>query len=226
MAAPPSGPPSDPIPNADPDFDPDGARGAEFARLTERAMAGERAALEALLEHHLPDLRAFVRLRAGPLVRAQESNSDLVQSVCREVLEHAARFKHGTGNAFKHWLFTTALRKIMNRHDFYRAQKRDALRAVSMDATGTDRDAVLVKRYRSFSSPSRAAVVREEMERIEAAFEQLTEEQREVVSLAHIVGLSRQEIAEQIGKSEGAVRVILHRALVKLSGLLGEPARE
>lgn len=200
-------------------------RAEGFASLTARAAAGDRAALETLLEQHLPDLRAFVRLRAGPLVRAQESNSDLVQSVCREVLEHADLFQHGTGNAFRHWLFTTALRKILNRHDFYRAQKRDALREVALDATGADRDALLYDRYRSFSSPSRAIVLREEMERVELAFEQLSEEQREVVTLAHIVGLSRREIADQLGKSEGAIRVVLHRALVKLSGLLSQPER-
>jgi DNA-directed RNA polymerase specialized sigma24 family protein len=38
------------------------------------------------------------------------------------------------------------------------------------------------------------------------------------------MGLSRAEIAERIGKSEGAVRVILHRALARVSQLLAEPA--
>jgi DNA-directed RNA polymerase specialized sigma24 family protein len=34
------------------------------------------------------------------------------------------------------------------------------------------------------------------------------------------VGLSRAEIAERMGRSEGAVRVLLHRALAQLSGML------
>jgi DNA-directed RNA polymerase specialized sigma24 family protein len=38
--------------------------------------------------------------------------------------------------------------------------------------------------------------------------------------MAHIAGLSRAEIAQQMGKSEGAVRVILHRALARISELL------
>jgi DNA-directed RNA polymerase specialized sigma24 family protein len=58
----------------------------------------------------------------------------------------------------------------------------------------------------------RAASLCEEFERIEAAFDQLSEEHREVISLAHLAGLLRAEIAERIQRSEGAVRVLLHRA--------------
>ena len=190
----------------------------EVQHLVEAAARGDSRAVEELLERYLSGLRAFVRLRAGPLVRARESSSDLVQSTCREVLEHADRFRFPNEGAFKSWLFTTALRKIQNRHEFYRAQKRDVMREAGQDA---DPDAGgILSHYASFSTPSRHAILKEEMERVERAFEELTDEQREVVTLAHLVGLSRAEIAEQMGKSEGAVRVLLHRSLAKLAGLL------
>jgi DNA-directed RNA polymerase specialized sigma24 family protein len=38
-----------------------------------------------------------------------------------------------------------------------------------------------------------------------------------VITLAHLAGLSRAEIAEQMGRSTGAVRVLLHRALSRLA---------
>ena len=190
----------------------------EIQALTERAGQGDRAALDALLERYLPELRAFVRLRAGPMLRARESESDLVQSVCREVLDHADRFRHPSETAFKRWLYTTALRKILGRRDFYLAQKRDVLREVRPSDDDPERRAAgLMSFYQSFSTPSRQAMLREEVERIEGAFETLNDEQREVVTLAHIVGLPRTEIAAQIGKSEGAVRMILHRALAKVA---------
>lgn len=61
-----------------------------------RCVAKESAPeeIERLLQEHLPGLRAFVRLQATPEIRAQESVSDIVQSVCREVLTHADRFQH------------------------------------------------------------------------------------------------------------------------------------
>ena len=43
----------------------------------------DEASVEELLARHLPGLRAYVRLRAGPLVRAREAESDVVQSACQ-----------------------------------------------------------------------------------------------------------------------------------------------
>ncbi|HVS17718.1 MAG TPA: sigma-70 family RNA polymerase sigma factor, partial [Planctomycetota bacterium] len=80
-------------------------------------------------------------------------------------------------------------------------------------------------RYRRFSTPSGAASLREEVERVESAFDRLSDEHREVITLAHLTGLSRSEIAERMQRSEGAVRVLLHRALARLSGLL-QPGSE
>ena len=154
-------------------------------------------------------------------MREQESSSDIVQSVCREVLQHMGRFKHPSEAAFKQWLYTTALRKISSRVEFYRAQKRDAGRNEPLPSGSVELAASRVENfYHSFASPSRQAMLKEEIVRIEAAFEKLTEEQREVITMAHIAGLSRAEIAQQMGKSEGAVRVILHRALARISELL------
>lgn len=197
------------------------SRQEDVGKLAEAAARGERSAVDALLGRYLPELRAFVRLRAGPMVRARESSSDLVQSVCREVLQHIDRFQFPSEPAFKQWLYTTALRKILNRQEYYLAQKRDALREAPLDNDRSS-DERLMAAYRTFSTPSRQAMLREEMERIERAFESLPDEYREVITLAHIVGLSRAEIAQHMGKSEGAVRVLLHRALAKVSSLLGD----
>lgn len=190
----------------------------ESAHLAEQAAQGNAGAMQTLLELHLDGLRAFVRLRTGPELRLRESSSDLVQSVCREILEQAHRFQHPSESAFRRWLYTTALRKISDRADHWRAQKRDAGREQKLPSQ--DGDVGLLRRYGSFSSPSGHAMVREEVERVERAFEHLSEEQREVITLAHVAGLSRAEIATQMGRSEGAVRVLLHRSLARLAEVL------
>ena len=56
------------------------------------------------------------------LLRARESGSDLVQSVCREILAQAHRFQHPSESAFRRWLYTTAMRKISDRADHWRAE--------------------------------------------------------------------------------------------------------
>jgi RNA polymerase sigma-70 factor (ECF subfamily) len=201
---------------------PDEERPAEedSARLAERAARGDGDAVERLLERHMPELRAFVRLRAGATLRERESTSDLVQSTCREVLTHIDRFRFPDETAFRRWLFTTAQRKIADRADHYTAQKRAREREERIARDSGADDERLQACYERFSSPSHRALVKDEIEKIERAFDQLTDEQREVVTLAHLVGLSRKEIAEQLGKSENAVRIVLHRALARVAELV------
>ncbi len=53
--------------------------------------------------------------------------------------------------------------------------------------------------------------------RLEAAIAALPEDMQEIVILAKIVGLSRKAIAEEVGRTEGAVRMTLHRGLARLA---------
>ena len=190
-------------------------------QLVDSASQGDAAAVNQLLIQHLPKLQAFVRLRMGPQLRAKEGSADLVQSTCREVLEHIDRFQYRGEAGFKNWLYTTAMRKIVNRHEFYTAQKRDAGREVPLEVrTGSSSDVNLGDCYRTFATPSRAVSVKEALELTEKAFDQLPEHYREVIILARLVGMSRAEIAERTGRTEGAVRTLLSRALATLAEIV------
>jgi RNA polymerase sigma-70 factor (ECF subfamily) len=60
----------------------------------------------------------------------------------------------------------------------------------------------------------------EEASRLALAITQLSEEQQQVIILRFIEGLKHAEVARIIGRSEGACRVIQHRALKTLNRLL------
>lgn len=188
--------------------------------LLRRLQDGDPEALAALLEEHLPGLRAYVRLRGGPLLRAKEESVDLVQSVCREVLGRIDRFQYPSEAGFRAWLYATALRKIRDRYDYYLAAKRDARREQAQDPVGWQDLAVAV---RGFASPSQAASAREDVERLEAAFDRLPEHYRDVLVEARLLGLSREEIGGRTGRTPDAVSALLARATAKLAGLLGDP---
>ncbi len=167
--------------------------------------------VEELLAEHLPGLRAYVRLKAGLLVNAREAESDVVQSTCRAVLEQKERFQHHGEGRFRRWLYTTALRKILDKHDFHTAARRDARRDVAAD------EAELLAAYANFCTPSRVATAHEQLDRIERAFAGLSDDQRDVVLLSRIMGLSRAEVAAEMGRTEASVRNLLHRTLARLS---------
>jgi RNA polymerase sigma-70 factor (ECF subfamily) len=117
--------------------------------------------------------------------------------------------------AFKNWLYTRALHKIYDRNKFYGRERRDVGREQALPT-----DPQYLSGFGSLLTPSKVAIQGEEVARLEAAFAQLTDEQREVITLARIVGLTHAEIGAQIGKSEGATRVALHRALARLGVLM------
>ncbi len=186
----------------------------EPKKLISAAANGDSAALEKLLHRYLPGLHAFVRLRTGGVLRERESASDLVQSTCREILEHLDRFQFRGEAGFKDWLYTTALRKIANRNQYYRAAKRDPDREELIDLGAV---------YRSVSTPSEHVAAAELQERMEEAFAQLPEDFREVILLDRLIGLPRAEIAERMGRTDGALRTLLSRALAELADLMERP---
>ena len=194
--------------------------------LVARALAGDARAVGELMVRNLPQLEAFLRLRVGEALRRKESISDLVQSVCAAALADLDAFEFRGEPQFRHWLFKQALHKVVNKHEYYRAQKRDMGRELSppsapAGASSSAGDDRLLQHYASICTPSRHAAGREELQRIETAFDQLPEDYREAITLQRLIGLEYGEIAESMQRSEGAVRNLVYRGLSRLSALLG-----
>jgi RNA polymerase sigma-70 factor (ECF subfamily) len=197
---------------------PKNSRPPSTDQAPEAASRDRRASVDRLLAEHLPGLTAFVRLRLGPLIRANESCADIVQSACREVLAHADRFRFDGDGKFRNWLYTTALRKITDKQRYYLADKRRPPRRERQAGTSVASDEQLADCYQTaFTSPTRAAIRREDVEGLERAFDRLSEEDRELIVMARIVGLGVPEIAEQTGVAAGTIRVRLSRALARLA---------
>lgn len=187
--------------------------------LMQDARRGSTAALQSLVVRHLPFLQAFVRLRAGKLVRAKADTVDLVQSVCCDVLANPSDFEYQGETAFRNWLGKRVLHKVINTNRHHRAQKRDVGREVAPSESDSASPSYL-SCYATLCTPSRVAMGHEAVERLESAFDELKDEYKEAITLYRIVGLSYPEIAAEMGRSEGAVRNLVYRGLARLSGLL------
>ena len=170
-------------------------------------------------------LRAYIRLRMGPELRRHEGSSDLVQSVCRAVLQRSERFVPDSRANFAHWAFETALRLIRDRARHWQAAKRAP--AALDEGHLSDVDCTqLLESYGRFAAPSQVAVARERIEQIERCFDRLSPLQREVIILARIQGLSHEEIAARLQRRPAAVRMLLSRALARLSTWLDIDGQE
>lgn len=74
----------------------------------------------------------------------------------------------------------------------------------------------------SMTSPSQAFSRNAREARVQEAIAQLNQEQREVLRLRYVEGWPTKQIAEQVGKSDVAVRVMLTRSVQKLQEMLGD----
>ena len=183
--------------------------------LLRSSHAGDRTALETLLQQHLPAMRAFARLCMTPLLRARESGEDLVQSACCAFVRSLDQFEYRGEEAFRGWLYTAVANKVLEHERAARAQMRDARREVAID--GGSADEALGRIYAQTLSPSRELIAVERLQALEAAFDQLPPQYREVLTLSRIARMSRAAIAAQLGRTEDSVRNLVTRALAALA---------
>lgn len=192
--------------------------------LVQSAVSGDPQARGDLMERHMTGLRAFVRLRLGRQLRGRESSLDLVQSVCREALEGLDRFEYRGPDSFRNWLLRQAENKIRDRGRYWnrarRSHEKEAGAVTSLLAQEHQPGEPLSNQLRSFATPSRHAVAREDLTRAEAAFARLAPDARRVIVLARVQGLSHRQVAQIMGRSEAASRTLLSRALARLANLL------
>jgi RNA polymerase sigma factor (sigma-70 family) len=187
--------------------------------LVQKASSGDPPAIESLLARHLPALSAYVTRHTGAALRQKESRSDLVQSVCREVLEdlRSARFEYRGDGQFRQWLYRTALRKIQERARYFGAQRRAAAREVPIeDASSAER------RLQSSRTPSRSAAAGEEMARFRASLCLLDETSRHVVEWTWLDDVPHKVVAQRLGITESHSRTVLSRALARIAKLATE----
>jgi RNA polymerase sigma-70 factor (ECF subfamily) len=190
----------------------------EVGRLVGLLSSGDGGVVPTLLERYLADLHAYLDRHAGAELQARETPADLVQSVCREVLEGLQRgtFEFRGEAQFRQWLYQAALHKIQMKARYFAASRREAEREQRLDDMANSRG----EHPLGIShTPSQSAAEREERRRFLAALQRLPEEQRQVVEWAHLEGLAHKEIAERLGISEANSRMILSRALAKLARL-------
>jgi RNA polymerase sigma-70 factor (ECF subfamily) len=75
-------------------------------------------------------------------------------------------------------------------------------------------------------SPTRQVMIAEQYDELAQAITLLTDEQRDVVLLRFMEGLSINDVAEVLNKTPGAVKGLQHRALRALSDAMGRISGE
>ena len=178
--------------------------------------------LSTFFELHRRQLLVYVDRNLGPALRTRVEPEDIVQEVATSALASLGQFQVEGRDPFR-LLCQIAEQRIIDLHRHHvGAQKRSTAREVSMNAPtqGTDGFGFVDMLVASITSPSQAFSRNQKEFRLQQALAELSEEQREVLRLRYVELLPSQKIAELVGKSHGAIRVMLSRAVAHLQEIM------
>ncbi|MDH5695483.1 MAG: sigma-70 family RNA polymerase sigma factor [Dehalococcoidia bacterium] len=163
--------------------------------LVRRAKQHDQEAFAQLYEAHFDKIYRYVTIRIGNEMEAE----DMTQQVFLKALQSISSFKW-RGIPFSAWLFRLAHNQVV---DYFRGKKRAAMPLDESLASSDD-------------NPQLMAEQKLDIEQLLLATKRLTEAQREVISLRFAGELSIAQVAEVMGKSQGAVKALQHSAIVAL----------
>ena len=181
---------------------------AEVERETvERARRGDQQALADIYDWYLPRVYRYVLSRVGNVVEAEDLTEDIFVRMLGAISGHRER-----NIPFSAWLFRIAHNHVMS---YFRKAGSRGTRDILDEAIADSRP-----------DPATAVEMRLTMEEVVRATRDLPEAQREVIALRFAVGLSVAETAQVLGKREGNVKALQHKAVMRLQRLLGaKPGR-
>lgn len=175
-----------------------------------------------LLEHYRPRLLGFIQQLMSRPLQQKVGAEDVLQEVCISCMHAFPEIDLSDRDPFD-WVCQMARRRIMDAgRKFQGTEKRAMHRELGMGATAAGQADFVELLVASITTPSRA-FSREQREFVlQQALEQLPTESQDALRMRYVEQLSSKEIAARLGKSDGAVRVLLTRSLKKLQDLMGE----
>ena len=187
-----------------------------------RIANGDANAVSALLEDHRLRLQSYIERQMGSALRRKVEPEDVYQEVAIYAVRTMPTANLSLDRVFG-WLCQIAQQRIVDAHrKLVGAQKRAADREVSLaDPAGSRRAAIIDLLVVSMTTPTQAMARDQRHHQLQVALAQLPDEGREALRLRYVDNLPSKEIAVRLGKSDGAVRVLLTRSLRKLQELLG-----
>src|SRR4051812_25471180 len=182
-----------------------GASSQELKRLVERGQQGNKEALEELYLLHFDRIYSYLHMSVGNRHDAE----DLTTQTFVKMLESVGRFRWRSA-PFSAWLFRIAHNLAM---DHFRAHRRWQPEEEVPEPPDSAEPSAEHEAMHSIGRQSMLKLI-----------EGLSPEQQQVLTLKFVFNFSNGEVATILGKTEGAIKSLQHRALVSLQKQVGGEA--
>jgi len=176
---------------------------------TDRTKAELDREFSDLYRAHLRDVYSYAYYRVGNHHDAE----DLTEQTFLQAYRHFERAqRESDGRPLRPWLIRIAHNLAAN---FYRDRSRKPQTTIE--------DAAII------SAPHTTETLvedREELKHVLEGVEQLPDDRREALIMRFALGMDNREIARAMGRSDGATKVLLHRAIRQLEEIVKAPEDE
>ena len=169
-------------------------------RLVRLAQQYDEAALASLYQTYHPKIYSYAFMQMGDVQAAEDLASDVMLKMIESI--NGYRFK---GLPFGAWVFRIARNRLI---DLHRRRRRRG--EVDLSETLAS----------SLANPQSLAERALDRGQIQLALKYLTDEQRQVIVLKFIQGFDNRSVGRILGRSEGAIKSLQHRALIALRRVL------
>lgn len=173
--------------------------------IIERIRAGDTEAYGFVYDAYVEPIYRFIFFKVATKEVAQDLTSEVFLKVFHYIQSKERQIDH-----LRALLYTTARNSVI---DHYRQEGRIEIE----DNEEAQENLVGIKT----EDVEELLDTKLTVERIELVIGSLKQEWRDVVILRFVEDYSHKEIAQMLGKKEGAIRVALHRALTEIRKQLG-----
>src|SRR5947209_11987973 len=177
----------------------------QVRQLVERGQEGDREALEELYLLHFDRIYSYLHMSVGNRHDAE----DLTPQTFLKMLKAIGRFRWRS-EPFSAWLYRIAHNLAM---DHFRATRRTQPEEEVPEPPGSEEASAEEQAMHSIGRQSMLELI-----------EKLSAEQQQVLTLKFVFNFPNAEVATILGKTEGAIKSLQHRALVSLQKQLARAA--
>lgn len=184
----------------------------EDREMVERVLAGDDTAFRGLVEKYQERLYQM----AYGVLRNREDARDVTQDAFIKAYRSLSSFRRES--SFYTWLYRIGMNLSI---DLTRKRKRREAGGLREDVATRDDEGAIHEIHHQ-DSPRRVIERRQLYDQIMDAMDQLPEDQKQVILLRELEGMSYREIAEVMDVAEGTIMSRLYYARKKLQQLLSE----
>ncbi len=188
------------------------------SELLQRAVTGDRQALATLLEGVGVSLHAEIASRIGPPYRSLFDADDILQVTFLEAFLRIGCFVPSGPGAFQAWMRRIAENNLRDAIKELERDKRPPPGRQVRSAINDESYVALVERLAVTTTTASRLLARSEMQAgVAAALRRLPADYETALRLYELEGLSGEEVAQEMRRSHGAVRMLLARARESLA---------